>query len=314
MPIITHVSLIQALVKSTHDLFMVPLLALPELLSSLVKSNDSIDDDTFNSSALWGISSIFGKLVLVGVFLKGSTFVATHIIRAAITADGHLRSVKGELFTLSVVAYALMIATVSEELSMSIEAGAVLAGIALFKSSYVSKVISSIQPITSVFGGMYLTSLGMIISPAFVLEEAGSIIKLVFLIGVFKLALVSVSLHRFFGYGMNPSIAVGSAMAQISEVSLLVLAKSQRMGLIPRKTYLLLIPTTFIMLSLAPFSASMLRQLPRVHHHESTEDIQLQHCFLKYLQVLRRSSGKKRRAANLCMFSRTDGAAPGTSK
>lgn len=278
-----------------HDLFMVPLLALPELLSSLDKSVNANDNETFDNLAVWGVGSIVGKLVLVAVFLKGSTFVATYIIRAAIVADGHLASVKGELFTLSVVAYALMIATVSDELSMSIEAGAVLAGIALFKSPYVPKVLASIQPITSVFGGMYLTSLGMIISPMFVLEEAGSIVELVVLIGLFKLALVSAALNRFFGYGIAPSIAVGSSMAQISEVSLLVLAKSQRMGLIRRKTYLLLIPTTCIMLTLAPLSASLLQRLPKVHDRELGDDMPRYLCFLKYLRILRQPNIKKRR-------------------
>ena len=103
-----------------------------------------------------------------------------------------------------------------------------------------------------------MTSLGSIISPTFVVEEASSIIQLVCLIGLFKLALVSTILNRFFDYGITASLAVGSAMAQISETSLVVLAKSQRIGLVSRKTYLLLIPTTCIMLSLAPFSASHL--------------------------------------------------------
>jgi Kef-type K+ transport system membrane component KefB len=274
-----------------HDLFMVPLLALPELLSSLNKSASVNDDDVFDSLAFWSLSSVFGRLALVAVFLKGSTILATHIIRAASFADSRLSSVKGELFTLSVVAYALFIATVSDELSMSIEAGSVLAGIALFRSPYVPKVVSSIQPITSVFGGMYLTSLGMIISPMFVVREAGSIVELVCLIGMFKLLLVSVALNRFFDYAITPSVAVGSAMAQISEVSLLVLAKSQRMGLIRRKTYLLLIPTTCFMLTMAPLSAALLRRLPKVQEH--TDDLPSSLFFLKYLRVFKHPKRKR---------------------
>jgi Kef-type K+ transport system membrane component KefB len=284
-----------------HDLFMVPLLALPELLSSLNQSVNSNDDDALDEIAIWGVTSILGKLALVAVFLKASTFLATHIIRAASYADGNLTSVKGELFTLSVVAYALLVATVSDELSMSIEAGAVLAGIALFKSPYVPKVLSSIQSITSVFGGMYLTSLGMIMSPAFVWREAGPIIELVCLIGFLKFALVSSVLNRFFNYGITPSIAVGSAMAQISEVSLLILAKSQRMGLIRRKTYLLLIPTTCIMLGLAPLSAALLRRLPKLQDSDADEQLPFYLCLLKHLRVLHHpsQSSKKKRAIPL---------------
>ena len=98
----------------------------------------------------------------------------------------------------------------------------------------------------------------MIICPSFVVQEASSIIQLVCLIGMFKLVLVSTSLNRFFDYGTTASLAVGSAMAQISETSLLVMAKAQRLGLMSRKTYLLLIPTTCVMLTMAPFSAAHL--------------------------------------------------------
>jgi Kef-type K+ transport system membrane component KefB len=283
---------------------MVPLLALPELLASLAQSINSDNDDALDNFAVLVFGGIICKLLLVALFLKGSTFVANYIVRAAIIADDYLTDVKGELFTLSVVAYALLVATVSDELSMSIEAGSVLAGIALYKSPHVAKVISSIQSITSVFGGMYLTSLGMIISPTFVIREFGSIVELVCLIGFFKLTLVSLSLHRFFGYAIKPSLAVGSAMAQISEVSLLVLAKSQRMGLIRRKTYLLLIPTTCIMLTLAPLSASMLRRLPNMSsghdHAESAPKIEgrVSHFMLNLILRLRQVCNFKKKRSH----------------
>jgi len=274
---------------SIHDLFMVPLLALPQLLSSLNESfnGDADDDDAFDTLPFRSVRDVVLNLGLVVLFLKVSSFFATNIIRAANYANKLIPSAKGELFTLSVVAYALLIAAASEELNMSIEAGAVLAGIALYKSPHVPKVIASIQPITRVFGGMYLTSLGMIISPTFVLKEAGSILELVCLIGLFKLVLVSTVLHRFFDYRLTQSVAVGSAMAQISEFSLLVLAKSQGLGLIRRKTYLLFIPTVCILLTLAPFSAGLLRRLPKMQEYD-----ELEVSMMKYLPFLIQQKNK----------------------
>mmetsp|Transcript_31587 Transcript_31587/g.46617 ORF Transcript_31587/g.46617 Transcript_31587/m.46617 type:complete len:763 (+) Transcript_31587:140-2428(+) len=274
---------------SIHDLFMVPLLALPELLASLTESINSTVDNSDANIPFRSVAKVVLKLMLVVVFLKISTFLATYVIRAASFADSRRNSAKGELFTLSVVAYALLIATASDELDMSLEAGAVLAGVALYRSPYVPKVIESIQPITSIFGGMYMTSLGMIISPAFVLLEAGSILELVCLIGVFKLALVSTVLNRFFDYEISKSVALGSAMAHVSEFSLLVLAKSQSLGLIRRKTYLLFIPTTCIMLTLAPFSAGLLRRLPKTQEHGSNE---LLLSIFRYFRILRRPANK----------------------
>lgn len=243
-----------------HDLFMVPLLALPEVLSFIGEfvGDGSDDDDGVVDDDSTSLHSIAIQAGLITGFLGFSLLFAKRVIGAANLAQARMMGAKGELFTLSVVAYALLIASLSEKLKLSIEVGAVLAGIILMKSPYVPKVLASIQPITSVFGGMYLTSLGMIISPSFVAQEAASIVQLVCLIGMFKLVLVSTTLNRFFDYGITASLAVGSAMAQISETSLLVLAKAQRLGLVTRQTYLLLIPTTCIMLTMAPVSAAHL--------------------------------------------------------
>lgn len=254
----TRLFLTCLLPQAMHDLFMVPLLALPELLAFISEfAIDDGDDDAVEEDAT-SIRSIAIQAGLMVGFLGFSMFMAKRVIGAANLAQARLMGAKGELFTLSVVAYALLIASMSEKLNLSIEVGAILAGIILMKSPYVPKVLASIQPITSVFGGMYLTSLGMIISPSFVVQEASSIIQLVCLIGMFKLVLVSTTLNRFFDYPITASLAVGSAMAQISETSLLVMAKAQRLGLVSRKTYLLLIPTTCIMLTMAPFSAAHL--------------------------------------------------------
>ena len=244
------------IVKAMHDLFMVPLLALPELLAFISELADDDDDDIEAEST--SLHAIAVQVGLIIAFLAFSVFIGKRVIGYASLAQARMMGAKGELFTLSVVAYALLIASMSERLKLSIEVGAITAGIILMKSPYVPKVLASIQPITSVFGGMYLTSLGMIISPSFVVQEASSILQLVFLIGMFKLVLVSTTLNRFFDYGITSSLAVGSAMAQISETSLLVMAKAQRLGLVSRKTYLLFIPTTCIMLTLAPFSAAHL--------------------------------------------------------
>lgn len=46
-----------------------------------------------------------------------------------------------------------------------VQAGAVLAGLVLTEAPNVSKAVAAIEPLTSLFGGLYLGSLGMILSP-----------------------------------------------------------------------------------------------------------------------------------------------------
>lgn len=239
--------------KAVQDLFMIPLLALPQLAEAFKESDHMI----VTHAGLY--------CVVVLLLILGSILFARSLINAAVVNTG-----ESDLFSLSVVAYALTFATVAEELELSIEAGAIFAGLVLIKSPHVLKVVGSISSLSRVFGGtygshnvissesmlyhnipfslhnalfivgMYLTSLGMIISPTFVSENLMSIVGLVCFIGLFKLTVVSFVLRKFFEQGSMRSLSAGMSMAHISEGSLIVLAKAQRLGVISRQTYLTL--------------------------------------------------------------------------
>ncbi|GMI30268.1 hypothetical protein TeGR_g3263, partial [Tetraparma gracilis] len=159
-----------------------------------------------------------------------------HWIAVALKADQLRSHSEGEVFTLSVVAYALMMATFTEENQVSLEAGALFAGIAVMKSPHIDKILTSIRPITSVFGGMYITAMGMIISPIFVANNLFTILLLAVMIGGMKMGVASVLLTKSYGYPLAVSSALCSSVAQISEGSLVVLAKAQRLGFVSRQT------------------------------------------------------------------------------
>ena len=239
---------------------------------------------------------VFIHVVAIVVFIQTSLYIGKRIVEFAIKSK---RNTEGELFTLCIVAYALTMATISEELELSLEAGALFAGICLLGSPHVPKVLGAIRPITSVFGGMYVTSLGMIISPAFVNNNKFHIFMLVGVIGIVKVSerferafwktramkcakfcttklthpilcaslrsaqlfVVSNVMTQCFGFDQRNSLVLSCSFAQISEGSLVILAKAQRLGFVGRQTYLHLIPVTCILLSLVPFSAGLMRNL-----------------------------------------------------
>jgi CPA2 family monovalent cation:H+ antiporter-2 len=227
---------------SIQDLIMIPLLALSEMGHGEVNE----------------YMSTLARMFFILVFFKTSSVCAKFIIAGARNAEQKANSEgSGEIFTLSVVAYALTMATITEELHMSLEAGALFAGVILTNSPHIGLVLKSIRPITNVFGGMYLTSLGMIISPIFVSQRALEILFLVMTIGAIKLLIVSSIVKYMYLYSGEVSFALACTMAQISEGSLVVLAKAQRVGIVSRHTYLLLIPTTCILLCVSPFFSSL---------------------------------------------------------
>ena len=99
----------------------------------LINSHGDLDAEKENF-ALFAAINILCRIGVATVFLRGSMILAKNIISAANLAEARMVGEKSELFTLSVVAYALLIATMSDQLKLSIEAGAVLAGIALMRS------------------------------------------------------------------------------------------------------------------------------------------------------------------------------------
>lgn len=222
---------------------MIPLLALPEMIETRRQSD----------FVLW--HHIISYVIPSLIFVAGAITFSRHIISWAVLIN---KNENDELFSLSIVAYALMMATISEELGLSIEAGAIFSGLVLIKSPHIPKVVKSISSLSRVFGGMYLTSLGMIISPGFVMEKKAHIFNLVFFIGMFKTVIVFLVLRQVYRCRGIVASSAGLSMAQISEGSLVVLARASRLGFLTRTTYLTFIPTICILLALAPFSAIFL--------------------------------------------------------
>ncbi len=235
-----------------QDLIMIPLLAFPELYHNFIAEEEGF---------VLSYGGLAMHISIVAVFFVFSFVFGKYWIAVAYRADHKPGQSEGELFTLSCVAYTLMMATFTEENQISLEAGALFSGVALMRSEHVGKVLISIRPVTSVFGGMYVTSLGMIISPVFVNAKIFTILGLVAIIGASKWAIASYVVYQSFGYEKGVSIALSSSMAQISEGSLVVLAKAQHLGFVTRHTYLTLIPTTCLLLSLGPFSAGLMKGL-----------------------------------------------------
>lgn len=123
-------------IVAVQDLIMVPLLALPEIMHSLKHGHRQ--QETYEE--------LFVKLFLVWLFVKVSIRLARHLISIAYRADQ--ANDGGELFTLSVVAYALLMATVTEKVELSLEAGALFAGIGeiggskLYRDCYLSRLLA----------------------------------------------------------------------------------------------------------------------------------------------------------------------------
>jgi monovalent cation:H+ antiporter-2, CPA2 family len=157
-----------------------------------------------------------------------------------------------ELFLLGVVTLCLSIALLTEQLGLSIEMGAFVAGLMISEVEYADQTLTYVEPIRDVFAALFFASIGMLIDPLFLWQNWQLILGLVCLVFIGKWSIVT-PLVRLFGYPLKTAITVGLGLAQIGEFSFVLASEGQSLGFVSRPVYLLLLGTTAVTLVVTPF-------------------------------------------------------------
>lgn len=109
-----------------------------------------------------------------------------------------------------------------------------------------------IEPLADVFGGMLFAAMGMMIDPRFFLRELRTIVGMVVQVCLWKVVVIS-SVVKAFGHSTSDGILCALLLADISELSLVFMAKAHGSGeLVQRRTYLLFLCTTMATLLITP--------------------------------------------------------------
>ncbi len=157
-----------------------------------------------------------------------------------------------ELFLLGVVTLCLSIALLTEQLGLSIEMGAFVAGLMVSEVEYADQTLTYVEPIRDVFAALFFASIGMLIDPLFLWQNWQLIVGLVCLVLIGKWSIIT-PLVRLFGYPLKTAITVGLGLAQIGEFSFVLASEGQSLGFVSRPVYLLLLGTTAVTLVVTPF-------------------------------------------------------------
>jgi monovalent cation:H+ antiporter-2, CPA2 family len=157
-----------------------------------------------------------------------------------------------ELFLLGVVTLCLSIALLTEQLGLSIEMGAFVAGLMISEVEYADQTLTYVEPIRDVFAALFFAAIGMLIDPLFLWQNWQLILGLVCLVFIGKWAIVT-PLVKLFGYPLKTAITVGLGLAQIGEFSFVLASEGQSLGFVSRQVYLLLLGTTAVTLVVTPF-------------------------------------------------------------
>ena len=158
-----------------------------------------------------------------------------------------------ELFLISVVAIGLGVGYGTYLFGLSFAFGAFVAGMVLSRSDYSHQALADIGPLRDVFAMLFFVSVGMLVDPAFLLAEAGTIALAVVLVFVVK-GLIFGSITRAFGYGNIAPFAVSLGLFQVGEFSFVIAREGVSSGAISAELFSIALTAAVVTMSLTPFT------------------------------------------------------------
>lgn len=157
-----------------------------------------------------------------------------------------------ELFLLTVVATALLTAFVSSAVfGLSLALGAFVGGIVVSESDLSAQAAAEVIPFRDLFAVLFFVSVGMLVDPGALLDNALLIAVLVF-IAVFGKGAVIAFLGRLFHLPVRSALLLGGSMAQVGEFSFILAEESLGLELIDRDVYNLILGTAVVSILLTP--------------------------------------------------------------
>ncbi len=201
---------------------------------------------------------IVKALSLTALFAGGAIAVGIWVIPPFLRWVASTES--RELFLLSVIVLCLGIALLTESLGLSIEMGAFVAGLMISEVEYADQALTYVEPLRDVFATLFFAAIGMLIDPVFLIQNWELILSLVAIVMLGKFLIV-VPLVSIFRYPLRVAIFAGLGLAQIGEFSFVLAGEGQKLGLVSRRVYLLILGTTAVTLVITPF---LLKATPQI--------------------------------------------------
>jgi CPA2 family monovalent cation:H+ antiporter-2 len=124
----------------------------------------------------------------------------------------------------------------------------------LSESDYSHQALSDVIPLRDVFGMLFFVSVGMLLDPAFLLENLGLVLATVLIVTLGK-GLIFATITRFFGYGNSAPFIVGLGLFQVGEFSFVLARVGVSNQAISDDLYSLVLATALVTMVLTPFAS-----------------------------------------------------------
>jgi monovalent cation:H+ antiporter-2, CPA2 family len=218
-----------------QDLAVVPLIIVLPELGSLGQGLSELGVAALRAAAFVAVMVVFGRRVLPWLMARVAAWNSR------------------ELFLISVVAIGLGVGYATYLFGLSFAFGAFVAGLVLSQSDYSHQALADVEPLRDVFAMLFFVSVGMLLDPAFLIQNAGTVALVVALVFAVK-GLVFAGVVRAFGYGNIIPFAVGLGLFQVGEFSFVIARVGVEEGAISESSYSIVLSTAVITMSLTPFA------------------------------------------------------------
>lgn len=216
-----------------------------------------------------GISLVAIAIVKSIVFLFLMLYIGRKLLPKILAYIAGLNS--RELFILSITAMGLGIGYATYLFGLSFAFGAFVTGLVLSESDYGHQALSDIIPLRDIFGLLFFTSVGMLLDPAFLMENWKIIMLIVLCVSLIKGSLFFV-ISRLYGYINIIPIAVGLGLFQVGEFSFVLARTGLETGSIDQNLYSLVLALSVVSMVMTPFASAMAAPLYKVKKRFSKHD------------------------------------------
>lgn len=200
--------------------------------------------------------AIVRSLALLGAIV----FVSTRVIPRLMTLVARWNS--RELFLLTTTALALGIGFATWSFGLSLAIGAFIAGLVINESEYAHQALSDVIPLRDLFGMLFFVSVGMLLDPALVWAQRGSVAIAIVSVVAGKTAILA-GVVRAFGYRRVVPWAVGLSLFQVGEFAFVLARVGRSAGAISNELYALALNTAVATMAITPVVSGLTSPLYR---------------------------------------------------
>jgi CPA2 family monovalent cation:H+ antiporter-2 len=162
-----------------------------------------------------------------------------------------VRSRSRDQFILSVIVAVVGMAWASTRFGISAGLGAFLAGLVISESEYSHQVLSDVLPFRETFNSLFFVSIGMLLDPEFVLQNA-LLIGLAAIGLILTKTLITSAVVRLIGFPWRIALSVGLLLAQVGEFSIVLLRTTGGVGPLGSELEQIVLATILVTMVLTP--------------------------------------------------------------